>query len=61
MLEDFSDVLVPLIIPAKGGGTQAVRAVLTSSDEDKHLLKVNQSPVIVTVQVLSILFNFDFD
>lgn len=51
MLEDFSDVLVPLIIPAKGGGTQAVRAVLTSSDEDKDLLKVNQSPVIVTVQV----------
>lgn len=41
MLEDFSDVLVPLIIPAKGGGTQAVRAVLTSSDEDKDLLKVN--------------------
>ncbi|KDO58559.1 hypothetical protein CISIN_1g006991mg [Citrus sinensis] len=39
MLEDFSDVLVPLIIPAKGGGTQAVRAVLTSSDEDKDLLK----------------------
>lgn len=35
MLREFSDELVPLIIPAKGGGTQAVRVVLTSSKEDK--------------------------
>nr|XP_028958253.1 poly(A)-specific ribonuclease PARN-like [Malus domestica]XP_028958254.1 poly(A)-specific ribonuclease PARN-like [Malus domestica] len=35
MLKEFSDELVPLIIPAKGGGTQAVRAVLTSSTADK--------------------------
>ncbi|KAJ8899461.1 hypothetical protein K2173_018435 [Erythroxylum novogranatense] len=37
MLQDFDD-LVPLIILAKGGGAQAVRAVLTSSKEDKNLL-----------------------
>ncbi|XP_031262914.1 poly(A)-specific ribonuclease PARN-like [Pistacia vera] len=38
MLEEFSD-LVPLLIPAKSGGTQAVRVVLTSSEEDRDLLK----------------------
>lgn len=36
MLRDFSDDLVPLLIPAKGGGTQAVRVVLTSSKEDRE-------------------------
>ena len=40
MLKVFSDELVPLIIPAKSGGTQAVRLVLTSSKEDKDMLEV---------------------
>ena len=40
MLKEFSDDLVPLIIPAKGGGTQAVRVVLTSSQADKDLFEV---------------------
>jgi poly(A)-specific ribonuclease len=40
MLEEFSDDLVPLIIPAKGGATQTVRVILTSSKEDKVLLQV---------------------
>ncbi|KAA8550537.1 hypothetical protein F0562_002221 [Nyssa sinensis] len=39
MLREFSDDLVPLLIPAKGGGTQAVRVVLTSSKEDKNLFE----------------------
>ncbi|CAL9023108.1 unnamed protein product [Prunus brigantina] len=39
MLREFSDELVPLIIPAKGGGTQAVRVFLTSSKEDKDLFE----------------------
>ncbi|KAG6680740.1 hypothetical protein I3842_13G058300 [Carya illinoinensis] len=39
MLEEFSDDLVPLIIPAKGGATQAVRVVLTSSKEDMVLFQ----------------------
>ncbi|CAK7349237.1 unnamed protein product [Dovyalis caffra] len=37
LLQEFADV-VPLIVPAKGGVTQAVRVVLTSSEEDKDLL-----------------------
>jgi poly(A)-specific ribonuclease len=40
MLEEFSDDLVPLIIPAKGGATQVVRVILTSSKEDKVLFQV---------------------
>lgn len=40
MLREFSDELVPLILPAKGGGTQSVRVVLTSSKEDKDLFEV---------------------
>lgn len=39
VLGEFFDDLVPLLIPAKGGGTQAVRVILTSSEEDKDLLK----------------------
>ncbi|XP_010532929.1 PREDICTED: poly(A)-specific ribonuclease PARN-like [Tarenaya hassleriana] len=39
MLAEFSDDIVPLLIPGKGRGTQAVRAVLTSSEEDKELFK----------------------
>ncbi|KAK1568258.1 hypothetical protein Q3G72_022316 [Acer saccharum] len=39
MLEQ-SDNLVPLLVPAKSGGIQSVRAVLTSSQEDKNLLKM---------------------
>ncbi|OWM62740.1 hypothetical protein CDL15_Pgr020034 [Punica granatum] len=39
ILVEFFEELVPLIIPAKGGGTQAVRVVLTSSKEDKNLLE----------------------
>ncbi|GFZ20062.1 polynucleotidyl transferase, ribonuclease H-like superfamily protein [Actinidia rufa] len=36
MLREFSDDLVPLLVPANGGGTQAVRVVLTSSKEDRE-------------------------
>ncbi|EOX93741.1 hypothetical protein QUC31_004269 [Theobroma cacao] len=39
MLGEFSDDLVALKIPTKGGGTQAVRVVLTSSKEDKSLFE----------------------
>ncbi|GAV76539.1 CAF1 domain-containing protein, partial [Cephalotus follicularis] len=39
MLGEFSDDVVPLIIPAKGGETQAVRVVLASSKEDKNILE----------------------
>lgn len=39
MLEEISDDLVPLIIPAKGGATEAVRVILTSSEEDKVLFQ----------------------
>lgn len=39
MLGASYDDLVPLIIPAKGGGSQAVRVVLTSTKEDKDLLE----------------------
>ncbi|KAG7014570.1 Poly(A)-specific ribonuclease PARN-like protein, partial [Cucurbita argyrosperma subsp. argyrosperma] len=39
LLSEFSDDLVPVVIPAKGGGTQAIRAILTSSKEDKILLE----------------------
>uniref|UniRef100_A0A5B7B6L9 Putative poly(A)-specific ribonuclease PARN-like n=2 Tax=Davidia involucrata TaxID=16924 RepID=A0A5B7B6L9_DAVIN len=39
MLREFYDDLVPLLIPAKGGGTQAVRVVLTNSKEDKNLFE----------------------
>ncbi|XP_057483124.1 poly(A)-specific ribonuclease PARN-like [Actinidia eriantha] len=36
MLREFSDDLIPLLVPANGGGTQAVRVVLTSSKEDRE-------------------------
>ncbi|XP_022728343.1 poly(A)-specific ribonuclease PARN-like isoform X2 [Durio zibethinus] len=39
MLGEFSDDLVALKIPTKGGGTQAVRVVLTTSKEDKSLFE----------------------
>ncbi|KAK8711759.1 hypothetical protein V6N13_147026 [Hibiscus sabdariffa] len=39
LLREFSDDLVALKIPTKGGGTQAVRVVLTSSKEDRSLLE----------------------
>ncbi|XVE78187.1 hypothetical protein DITRI_Ditri13aG0123700 [Diplodiscus trichospermus] len=39
MLGEFSDDLVALKIPTKGGGTQAVRVVLTSSKEDRNLFE----------------------
>ncbi|KAL5703079.1 poly(A)-specific ribonuclease [Ranunculus cassubicifolius] len=39
ILSDCSDDLVPVIVPEQGGGTKAVRVVLTSSEEDKCLLK----------------------
>ncbi|KAL0436680.1 UNVERIFIED_CONTAM: Poly(A)-specific ribonuclease PARN-like [Sesamum radiatum] len=38
ILKEFVDV-VPLQLPRKGAGVQAVRAVLTSSQEDKNLLE----------------------
>lgn len=43
---EFSDDLVPVLIPAKGGGTRAIRAILTSSKEDKILLEV---PVYISL------------
>ncbi|KAL6002785.1 hypothetical protein ACLOJK_023007 [Asimina triloba] len=39
ILTEFSADLVPLMIPDKGGEPKAVRVVLTSSEEDKKLLK----------------------
>ncbi|KAJ9548824.1 hypothetical protein OSB04_021367 [Centaurea solstitialis] len=39
MVKSEYENVVPLIIPAKGGGTQAVRVVLTSSKEDRNLLE----------------------
>ncbi|CAN8258183.1 unnamed protein product [Cochlearia groenlandica] len=39
MLTEFSDDVVPLLIASKSRGTQAVRAVLMSSKEDKDLFK----------------------
>ncbi|KAK3003306.1 hypothetical protein RJ639_018328 [Escallonia herrerae] len=39
MLRGFSDDVVPIFIPAKGGGTQAVRVVLTNSKEDRNLFE----------------------
>lgn len=42
MLSEFSDDLVPLIISDKGGGPKSVRIVLTSSEEDRILLKVRR-------------------
>ncbi|KAL3497936.1 hypothetical protein ACH5RR_040668 [Cinchona calisaya] len=38
MLEDFTDV-VPLLVPAKAGSTQAIRVVLTSSKEDRDIFE----------------------
>lgn len=40
MLMEFSDELVPVLVPIKGGGTSAVQAVLTSSKEDRDLFEV---------------------
>lgn len=45
MLEEFSDDIVPLIVPAKSGGTQAVRAVLISSKDDRDIFKVKGFPM----------------
>lgn len=42
MLKEFSDELVPVIVPAKGGGTQSVRVFLTSSKEDKDFFEVRK-------------------
>ncbi|MED6168389.1 hypothetical protein PIB30_011280 [Stylosanthes scabra] len=39
MLVEISDDLLPLIIPAKSGSTQAVRVVLANSKEDKDFLE----------------------
>ncbi|OMO86802.1 Ribonuclease CAF1 [Corchorus capsularis] len=39
MLAEFSDDLVALKIPTKGGGIQAVRVVLTDSKDDKSLFE----------------------
>ncbi|CAN1269163.1 Poly(A)-specific ribonuclease PARN-like [Linum perenne] len=38
MLQNYDDDLVPLMVPAKSGGSQAVRVVLTISKEDRDLL-----------------------
>ncbi|GAU29619.1 hypothetical protein TSUD_164690 [Trifolium subterraneum] len=39
MIVDFPDDILPLVIPTKGGTTQAVRIVLANSREDKELLE----------------------
>ncbi|PWA55758.1 polynucleotidyl transferase, ribonuclease H-like superfamily protein [Artemisia annua] len=39
MVKSHYDNVVPLTISLKGGGTQAVRVVLTSSKEDRYLLE----------------------
>lgn len=53
MLREFFDDLVALKIPTKGGGTQAVRVVLTSSKEDKSLLEVaNKSRSLIRISGL---------
>ncbi|KAM0008164.1 putative poly(A)-specific ribonuclease [Helianthus debilis subsp. tardiflorus] len=39
MVKSHYENVVPLTIPAKGGGTQSVRVVLTSSKEDRDLLE----------------------
>lgn len=40
MVKSHYENVVPLIISAKGGGTQSVRVVLTGSKEDRDLLEV---------------------
>jgi hypothetical protein len=42
MIVDFPDDFLPLVIPTKGGTTQAVRIVLANSREDKELLEVTR-------------------
>lgn len=44
MVNSHYENIVPLIISAKGGGTQSVRVVLTSSKEDRGLLEVYICP-----------------
>lgn len=39
VLKEFSDDIVPLLVPTKRGDTQGIRIVLTSSKEDKILLE----------------------
>ncbi|KAI4354159.1 hypothetical protein L6164_003052 [Bauhinia variegata] len=39
MLVAFSDDLVPMLVPSKGGTAQVIRVVLTSSKEDKDLFE----------------------
>ena len=60
MLLDFSDDIVPLLIPAKSGTTLAVRVVLTSSKEDKELFEVNRGSflflVIFSLEILNCSF-----
>lgn len=59
MLRELSDDLVPLIIPTKSGGTQAVRVVLTSSKEDKDLLQVSfESQSLVLIDESWSSFNY---
>ncbi|XP_065876104.1 poly(A)-specific ribonuclease PARN-like isoform X2 [Euphorbia lathyris] len=45
MLQAFADRLVPLVIPAKAGGTPAIRVILTSSKDDKDLLMMELQSV----------------
>ncbi|XP_021842390.2 poly(A)-specific ribonuclease PARN-like [Spinacia oleracea] len=39
VMKEYSDDTVPLLIPAKRGGTQGLRIVLTSSEQDKILFQ----------------------
>ncbi|XP_074316694.1 poly(A)-specific ribonuclease PARN-like [Silene latifolia] len=39
VLKEFSDEIVPLLIPTKNGSTQGVRVVLTASKEDKDIFE----------------------
>ena len=64
MLGEFSDDLAALKIPTKGGGTQAVRVILTISKEDKSLFEVankSQSLIVMIGLVLSKLCQWYLD
>lgn len=54
MLKEFVDV-VPILVPARGGGIQAVRAVLTSSEEDKNLLEVLRNSFFLNMIFMIVL------
>ena len=52
-LQEFTD-LVPLLVPAKVGGSQAIRVVLTSSNEDKNVFEVSRKSQLSLQENLSV-------